>query len=156
MLKRWSWLSILFIFIDQISKHLAETLLEINHPVHILPSFNLTLTYNTGAAFSLLAEAGGWQRWFFLDLGLMVSIGLVFWMQHLKSRDRWLAAALALILAGAVGNLIDRFCIGKVVDFIDFYYDLWHFPVFNIADVAINIGGILLVADSIHSKQANA
>jgi signal peptidase II len=154
MLKRWSWLSILFIFTDQISKHLAETLLKINQPVHVLPSFNLTLTYNTGAAFSLLAGAGGWQRWFFLDLGFLVSVGLVFWMQHLKSSDKWLAAALALILAGAVGNLIDRFCIGKVVDFIDFYYDLWHFPVFNIADVAINIGGVLLVADSIRSKQA--
>jgi signal peptidase II len=154
MLKRWGWLSVLVIALDQTSKYLAEVLLDLHQPVPVLPSFNLTLTYNTGAAFSFLAGAGGWQRWFFLGLGTAVSVGLIVWLWRLKPGDNWLAVALALILAGAVGNLIDRAWLGQVIDFIQVYYDRWYFPVFNVADIAINIGAALLVVDSFRAKDA--
>ena len=154
MLKQWSWLSILVVLLDQTTKYFAETLLVHHQPVPVLPSFNLTLTYNTGAAFSFLAGAGGWQRWFFLGLGTAVSIGLIVWLRRIKPEEKWLAAALALILAGAVGNLIDRVWLGQVIDFIQIYYDRWYFPVFNIADIAINIGAALLVADSFLRRNA--
>ena len=93
MLKRWWWLSALVIALDQATKLLAETLLEMHQPVPVLPSFNLTLTYNTGAAFSFLADAGGWQRWFFLGLGMAVSIGLIAWLWRLKPAEKRLALA---------------------------------------------------------------
>ncbi|MBK8183092.1 MAG: lipoprotein signal peptidase [Candidatus Competibacteraceae bacterium] len=153
MLKQWIWLSIAVIALDQLTKYLAETLLVMHQPVPVLPSFNLTLTYNTGAAFSFLAGAGGWQRWFFLGLGFAVSAGLLAWLYRLKSNEKWLAAALSLVLAGALGNLIDRLWLGKVIDFIELYYDRWYFPVFNIADIAINIGAALLIIDSLRSKR---
>jgi len=152
---RWAgWLGGLTLAFDQATKHLAEALLVMHEPVPVFPSFNLTLTYNTGAAFSFLADAGGWQRWFFLGLGIAVSVGLIIWLCRLKPDDRRLSAALALILAGAVGNLIDRILFGQVIDFIQLYYERWYFPVFNVADIAINIGAALLVLDSLLSKPA--
>jgi signal peptidase II len=155
MLKQWYWLSVLVIVLDQFTKYLAETLLEFHEPVPVLPSFNLMLTYNTGAAFSFLADAGGWQRWFFLGLGTMVSVGLIVWLWRLKPADQRLAAALALILGGAAGNLIDRAWLGQVIDFIQLYYDRWYWPAFNVADSAITVGAALLVVDSLLSKDAN-
>lgn len=143
------WLSGAVIALDQLTKWLAESWLVFHQPVPVLPSFNLMLTYNTGAAFSFLAAAGGWQRWFFLGLGLLVSIGLIFWLWRLKSEHFWLSAALTFILAGAVGNLIDRAWLGQVIDFIQIYYGRWYFPVFNVADISINIGAGLLVMDSL-------
>ena len=112
------------------------------------------LTYNTGAAFSFLAGAGGWQRWFFLGLGAAVSIGLIIWLWRLKPGEQWLAMALALILGGAVGNLIDRAWLGQVIDFIQLYYDRWYFPAFNLADSAITLGAVLLVLESLWSRNA--
>ena len=154
--RRWYWwLSGSVIVLDQVTKFLAETLLTFHQPVPILPSFNLMLTYNTGAAFSFLDDAGGWQRWFFLGLGSLVSIGLIVWLRRLKPTETRLATALALILAGAVGNLIDRAWLGQVIDFIQVYYDHWYFPVFNIADISINIGATLLVLDSLWSGRAS-
>ncbi len=155
MLKSWGWLSLLVIVLDQAAKYLAEALLVIHRPIPVLPSFNLMLTYNTGAAFSFLADAGGWQRWFFLSLGLMVSIGLVAWLYRLKPEEKRLAAALALILGGAIGNLIDRAWLGQVIDFIQLYYDHWYWPAFNIADSAITLGATLLVLDSFWSREAS-
>lgn len=155
MLKQWYWLSVLVIVLDQFTKYLAETLLEFHEPIPVLPSFNLMLTYNTGAAFSFLADAGGWQRWFFLGLGTMVSVGLIVWLWRLKPADQRLAAALALILGGAAGNLIDRAWLGQVIDFIQLYYDRWYWPAFNVADSAITVGAALLVVDSLLSKDAN-
>jgi signal peptidase II len=152
MLKQFGWLSALVIILDQATKYLAETLLTMHQPVPVLPSFNLMLTYNTGAAFSFLANAGGWQRWFFLGLGALVSIGLMAWLERLKPGEKWLAVALALILGGAVGNLIDRAWLGQVIDFIQLYYDRWYWPAFNIADSAITIGAVLLVLDSLWSR----
>lgn len=147
---RWCWwLSGSVIVFDQLTKFLAEGLLEMHQPVPVLPSFNLMLTYNPGAAFSFLASAGGWQRWFFLGLGAAVSLGLVIWLTRLRSEEKRLALALALILGGAIGNLIDRAWLGQVIDFIQVYYDRWYWPAFNVADSAITIGATLLVLDSL-------
>lgn len=154
MLKPWIWLSVLVVVLDQATKYLAETWLILHQPVSVLPGFNLMLAYNTGAAFSFLADAGGWQRWFFLGLGSAVSIGLAIWLIRLKPGERWLAAALALILGGAVGNLIDRLWLGQVIDFIQLYYDRWYWPAFNIADSAITLGAVLLIVDSLRSQAA--
>ena len=155
MLKSWGWLSLLVIVLDQATKYLAEALLVMHRPISVLPSLNLMLTYNTGAAFSFLADAGGWQRWFFLSLGLIVSIGLVAWLYRLKPEEKRLAAALALILGGAIGNLIDRVWLGQVIDFIQLYYGHWYWPAFNIADSAITLGATLLVLDSFWSREAS-
>ncbi|HRX70344.1 MAG: lipoprotein signal peptidase [Candidatus Competibacteraceae bacterium] len=149
MIKPWIWLSLLVIVLDQATKYLAETLLVMHQPVPVIPFFNLMLTYNTGAAFSFLADAGGWQRWFFLGLGMLVSIGLVIWLTRLKPQEKWLAVALALILGGAIGNLIDRAWLGQVIDFIQIYYDRWYWPAFNIADSAITAGAVLLIVESL-------
>ena len=154
MLKQWWWLSALVVVLDQVTKYLAETLLVMHQPVSVLPSFNFMLTYNTGAAFSFLAGAGGWQRWFFLGLGSLVSIGLIVWLRRLEPGDKWLAAALALILGAAVGNLIDRAWLGQVIDFIQLYYDRWYSPAFNIADSAITVGAALLIVESLWSRDA--
>lgn len=152
--RQWPWwLSGSLVLLDQFTKHLAEAWLEMHQPVPVLPSFNLMLTYNTGAAFSFLRDAGGWQRWFFLSLGVAVSIGLIVWLRRLKPEEKRLAAALALILGGAVGNLIDRVWLGQVVDFIQLYYQDWYWPTFNVADSAISIGAVLLVLDSLLSKE---
>ncbi len=154
--RRWYWwLSGSVIVLDQVTKFLAETLLTFHQPVPVLPSFNLLLTYNTGAAFSFLAGAGGWQRWFFLGLGSLVSIGLIVWLQRLKPTETRLATALALILGGAIGNLIDRAWLGQVIDFIQLYYQHWYWPAFNLADSAITLGAALLVLDSLWSGRAS-
>ena len=155
MLKQWWWLSALVIVLDQTTKYLAETLLVMHQPVPVLPSFNFMLTYNTGAAFSFLAGAGGWQRWLFLGLGSLVSIGLMVWLRRLKPGEKWLATALALILGGAIGNLIDRAWLGKVIDFIQLYYDRWYWPAFNIADSAITLGAALLVLESLWPRNTS-
>jgi signal peptidase II len=156
MLKKWGWLSLLVIVLDQLTKYLAETLLVMHQPVAVLPSFNLMLTYNTGAAFSFLADAGGWQRWFFLILGAVISAGLLVWLYRLKPAEKWLALALALILGGALGNMIDRVWLGQVIDFIQLYYERWYWPAFNIADSAISVGAVLLVLDSLRTKQPDS
>ena len=155
MLKPWLWLSVLVIVLDQATKTLAETLLVMHQPIPVLPSFNLMLTYNPGAAFSFLADSGGWQRWFFLALGAAVSIGLIVWLHRLKPEEKRLALALALILGGAVGNLIDRAWLGQVIDFIQLYYDRWYWPAFNVADSAITLGAMLLVLDSFWTREAS-
>ena len=153
---RWCWwLSGSVVVLDQVTKFLAETLLTFHQPVPVLSWFNLLLTYNTGAAFSFLADAGGWQRWFFLGLGLLISIGLIVWLRRLQPTEKWLAVALALILGGAIGNLIDRAWLGQVIDFIQLYYQRWYWPAFNIADSAITVGAVLLVLDSLWPNRAS-
>jgi signal peptidase II len=150
---RWLWLSGLVVVLDQLAKWLAEHYLIPAQPLPVLPFFNLTLLYNTGAAFSFLADAGGWQRWFFLILALLISIALVVWLSRLNRGDTRLAIALTLVLGGAVGNLIDRMVHGHVVDFIQLYYERWFWPAFNIADSAITIGAALLIIDSLFGTQ---
>ncbi len=153
----WLWLAVTVVAADQGSKLLAEHLLVVHEPVAVLPSFNLFLTYNTGAAFSFLRDAGGWQRWLFAALSMGVGVFIVFWLRRIPREHKWLGCALALVLGGAVGNLIDRLfrADGGVVDFIDIYYGTWHWPAFNIADSAISVGAVMLLLSAIRGD-ANA
>ena len=145
----WLWLAGVFVLLDQISKWAATAWLSYAEPVPVMPLLNMTLLHNTGAAFSFLASAGGWQRWFFTLIALAISIALVIWLWRLPARERLTGAALALVLGGALGNLIDRVLYGYVVDFIDVYYGSWHWPAFNIADSAITVGVALLLWTSL-------
>jgi len=142
----WLLLSVAVLLLDQLSKFWASAALNYADPVAVLPFFNLTLLHNPGAAFSFLADASGWQRWFFTVLALAIAVVLVVWMSRLRREETWTAAALALVIGGALGNMIDRLLYGYVVDFLDFYLGSYHWPAFNIADAAITIGvAILLV-----------
>lgn len=153
---RWLWVSVVVIALDQLTKVIADVTLQFHVPVEVMPSFNWFLTYNTGAAFSFLSEAGGWQRWFFVGLALLVSIVIVFWLRALpKGRNRE-AIALAMILGGAIGNVIDRLLYGHVIDFIQWYYEAYYWPAFNIADSAIMIGAGLLILDAFLGMRSKA
>ena len=149
----WLWLSALVVALDQMAKYLATHALLLHQPVAVLPGFNLALTHNSGAAFSMLSQAGGWQRWFFILLAVTVSIAIVIWLNNLSQQRRWMACCLALILGGALGNLCDRVMLGYVIDFIDVYYHDLHWPAFNAADSAITIGAIMLIIDSFWSSE---
>jgi signal peptidase II len=146
---KWLPLSLLVVFLDQGTKLLATHYLELRQPVPLLPGLNLTLLHNTGAAFSMLSQAGGWQRWFFVLLALCISAVIVIWLASLPKYKHWMSCALALILGGAVGNLVDRLLLSYVVDFIDVYYRDWHWPAFNVADSAITVGAVMLVIDTL-------
>lgn len=146
----WLWLSALVIVLDQVSKWLVASHLHAYDSVRVLPVFNLVLVYNAGAAWSFLADASGWQRWFFTVLALVVSIGIVVWLRFLPRRQfRWRAAALALVLAGALGNVIDRLWHGYVIDFLQFHYHGWYYPAFNLADSAITVGALMLILEGL-------
>ncbi len=149
---KWLNLSAVVIVLDQLSKWLMTSWLDQHQTVPVLPSFNLTLAHNYGAAFSFLASAGGWQRWFFVILAVAVSLVLIIWLKKLQHHARLEAASLALILGGAIGNVIDRLIYGYVVDFLDVYYGSYHWPAFNIADSAICVGAVLLIFDSFRHK----
>ncbi len=148
-MRGWLSLAVILVGLDQLTKVLAEDWLAPYEPVALMPFLNLTLMYNEGAAFSLLSQAGGWQRWFFVAVGLGVTAILVAWLKGLKPGERLQAWGLTLIIGGAFGNLIDRVLYGRVVDFIDVYYDRWHWPAFNLADSAITIGVILLIWEAL-------
>lgn len=144
---KWLWLAVLVIALDLGTKAMATAMLTYGNPVPVLPSFNLTLLHNTGAAFSFLAGAAGWQRWFFVVLAIGVSVALVVWLKTLKRHETWTAVAIVLILGGALGNVYDRVVHGYVVDFLHFYWNDWHFPAFNLADTAITIGAGMMILD---------
>lgn len=148
---KWIWLSALVIVLDQVTKYMAVHMLVMHEPLAVMPMFNLTLMYNTGAAFSFLSEAGGWQRWFFTGVALLVSLLIFNWLRSLQDGQRLQAVALSLVLGGALGNVIDRLLLGHVVDFIQLYYDRWYWPAFNIADSAITVGVVLLIFDTLRS-----
>jgi len=149
---KWLSLSVLVILLDQVTKYIADARLVYAEAVPVMPSFNLTLMYNRGAAFSFLSDASGWQRWFFVSISLTASVLLILWLRKLASGQWLLALALALILGGAVGNLIDRLWFGHVIDFIQLYYRDFYWPAFNIADSAITVGAVLLVWDSLFAR----
>jgi len=145
----WLVLSLLVLVIDQVSKAHFEGTLEMFQQVVVIPDyFSWTLAYNTGAAFSFLADSGGWQRWLFALIAVVVSAVLVVWLKRLGRNDTWLAIALALVLGGALGNLYDRIALGHVIDFILVHWqNRWYFPAFNFADSAICVGAIMLALD---------
>ena len=158
-MKHWLWLSLAILLLDQASKWLVLTTLEPYQVIELVPNLNLTLMFNTGAAFSFLSDAGGWQRWVFAGFAIAVTLALVVWLLRLKPHERWLAAALALIIGGALGNLIDRMLLGHVVDFVQVYLPFLPFaifnpwPAFNVADSAITIGVALLLIESLHTQK---
>ena len=144
----WLWLSLAVLVLDQLSKYTIVENLYLYERISVIPSFfSLTLAYNTGAAFSFLSNQGGWQRWFLSIVAAIVSIFLVSWLRRMEKGEGWQACSMALILGGALGNLYDRVAHGYVVDFLLVYYKDWHFPSFNVADVAITIGAAMLVLD---------
>jgi signal peptidase II len=130
--------------------------MQLYQSIPVIPYFNLTYVHNTGAAFSFLSQAGGWQRWFFAGLALTVSVVITIWLARLKKHETLLAVALSLVLGGAVGNLIDRLLYGYVIDFLDVYYQDWHWPAFNIADSAITLGVALMLIESTGLGRAKA
>lgn len=144
---KYLWLSGLVIVLDQASKWVMMSWLSLYETVAVIPFFNLTMAHNTGAAFSFLAQAGGWQRWFFVGLSILISIGLLIWLTKL-AKTNMEAISVSLILGGAIGNVIDRIYFGYVIDFLDVYYGTHHWPAFNIADSAIVIGAGILILDS--------
>lgn len=147
---QWLWLAVLVIALDLVSKAFVSSHMFLGESIEVLPFFSWTLAHNYGAAFSFLHDAGGWQRWFFGAIAVVVSAGIVFWLYKLPaSGARFLGCALALVLGGALGNLYDRMTLGYVVDFIHVHYGSWHFPAFNIADSGITVGAIMLVIDSV-------
>jgi signal peptidase II len=155
---KWLWLSSVAIILDQASKQIVHHSMQLYESIPLMPYFNLTYVHNTGAAFSFLSEAGGWQRWFFAALALIISVVLSVWLMRLQKHETLLAIALSLVLGGAIGNLIDRLAFGYVIDFLDVYYNGWHWPAFNVADSAITVGVCLMLAESFgfgKSKEAN-
>ncbi len=143
---RWLWLAGVVVLIDQISKWLVLAWLRPGESIYVAPFFNWVLTYNPGAAFSFLADADGWQRWFFSGLALAIALWIVRLLPR-HSGDFRLSLSLTLILGGAVGNVIDRLRFGAVVDFIQWHAAGFYWPAFNVADAAICIGAVLMVWD---------
>ena len=143
---KYTWLSLLVVVLDQTSKHYADSVLDYHRPVQVIPGlFEWYLSYNTGAAFSFLASAGGWQRWFLLILALVISAILIGWMRKLGPDEKLTAIGLALILGGAIGNVIDRALLGHVIDFIQVWLGSYPWPAFNLADSFITLGAVLLI-----------
>ncbi|ETO93591.1 signal peptidase II [Legionella oakridgensis] len=148
-MKKWPWflLSLTVILIDQGSKYWAMHTLSFYQPFPVIPMLNLTLAYNTGAAFSFLSSTGDWHRWFFAGFSVLMSIILTIWITRISPKAFLQLISLSLILGGALGNLIDRVMLGHVIDFIDVYYQNYHWPIFNLADSAICLGAALLLID---------
>ena len=141
----WLWCSFAVVVLDQATKIAAQTWIDPAASIELAPMLDLVIAYNTGAAFSILSTAGGWQRWLFIGLAVAICAFIVHWLRDLPRGARWTPLALSLILGGAAGNVIDRVRIGAVVDFIDFHVGGWHWPAFNVADSAICVGAALLV-----------
>ncbi len=146
----WLWLTLLIVVADQWTKRLVTDHLEEFEAVVLLPVLDFMRLHNEGAAFSMLSDASGWQRWFFSVLAIGVSVGILIWLRRLPARGKsLLAAGLCLVMGGAIGNVIDRIRLGHVIDFIRVHYAEWYFPAFNVADSAITIGAGLLILDMI-------
>ncbi len=155
---KWLAVVLLIVLLDQISKGFAESWLLQGQPYPVMPSFNLTLWYNTGAAFSLLSEAGGWQRWFFIIVTVVVCGILWSLLKKLKPGEPGAvmsAIGIVMIMGGALGNLVDRLFRGAVVDFLDVYYRSYHWPTFNIADIGITVGALMIIVVALRDKAPN-
>jgi signal peptidase II len=146
---RLLWFSALVVVLDQATKLWIVAVFDEWEVLVVWPVFNLTLVYNTGAAFSLLADAGGWQRLFFIAVATLVTLIMAIWLSRLQPDERLTGWGLALVIGGAVGNLIDRVRIGKVIDFLQWHWQEWYWPSFNLADSAITVGVALLLIDGL-------
>ena len=155
------FLVVAFVFTDQLLKEIIVKILPLCVPgycesIELVSFFKLTLLHNPGAAFSFLADAGGWQRWFLVSISSVVSLVILVWLYRIRSPRNLLALALSLILGGALGNLVDRVSQGYVVDFLVIFYHPYYFPAFNIADFLISLGAILMVLDMIINKEKSS
>lgn len=144
----WLGLALLVLIADQLTKFMILGYYKLGDATHVTGFFNVVRVHNSGAAFSFLASASGWQRWFFTAIGIAAALFII-WMLRSHPGQRLFSFALACILGGAIGNVIDRSMHGYVVDFLDFHYRGWHFPAFNVADSAITVGAVCLVLDEL-------
>lgn len=152
--QRWWALALILFVLDWVTKQAIESNLFYGQEIAVFSFFDLTLRYNTGAAFSFLAQAGGWQRWFFSIIAVAVVVGISWRLVKIADTNRLEALALTFVLGGAIGNLYDRLVYGHVVDFLQFHWQQsWYFPAFNLADSAITIGVILMLLESFVSKK---
>ena len=145
---RWLGVALIILMLDQLTKIAVVGAFQLGETLPITSFFNLVRVHNPGAAFSFLADAGGWQRWFFTGLGVLAA-GVMVYLLRMHAGQTLFCLALSLLLGGAVGNVIDRLLYSYVIDFLDFYYDTWHFPAFNVADSAITVGAGLLILDEL-------
>ncbi|NBQ06212.1 MAG: lipoprotein signal peptidase [Betaproteobacteria bacterium] len=145
---RWLGIALIILMLDQLTKIAVVGAFQLGETLPITSFFNLVRVHNPGAAFSFLADAGGWQRWFFTGLGVLAA-GVMVYLLRMHAGQTLFCLALSLLLGGAVGNVIDRLLYSYVIDFLDFYYGTWHFPAFNVADSAITVGAGLLILDEL-------
>jgi len=148
LLLPWLGLALILLIADQFTKVLILGYYKLGDATYITSFFNIVRVHNSGAAFSFLASASGWQRWFFTTIGVVAAVFII-WMLKSHPGQKLFSFALACILGGAIGNVVDRLLHGYVVDFLDFHYGNWHFPAFNIADAAISVGAVCLILDEI-------
>lgn len=152
---RWLWLAVLAFILDQASKLAVVKMLPYGYPgVEVTPFFNLVHVYNKGAAFSFLADQGGWQRWFFALLAFVICGLLIHWLRKQPAEQSWNGIAYSFIIGGALGNVFDRLVLGHVVDFLDFFWGRAHWPAFNLADSFIFIGAVMIVLDGLRGNKA--
>lgn len=144
----WLGLAFIFLLVDQFTKVLIVGYYHLHESTYVTSFFNVVRWHNTGAAFSFLAGASGWQRWFFTALGV-IAAAVIVWMIRSHPGQKLFCFAMACILSGALGNVIDRLLYGYVVDFLDFHWADWHFPAFNVADSAITLGAACLILDEL-------
>ena len=144
----WLGLALLLLIADQFTKVLILGYYRLGDATYVTSFFNVVRVHNTGAAFSFLASASGWQRWFFTGIGVVAALFII-WMLRSHAGQKLFSFALACVLGGAVGNVVDRAMHGYVVDFLDFHYTNWHFPAFNVADSGITIGAVCLILDEL-------
>lgn len=150
----WPWLawSAAIVMLDQITKQWILEHYQYGDWTPVTSFFNIVRAHNTGAAFSFLSDAGGWQRWMFVGIGAVATV-LIVWQLRKHPGQKLFGFALASILGGAIGNVVDRLQHGYVVDFLDFYWGRWHFPAFNMADIAISVGAVCLIGDEIRRSR---
>lgn len=153
---RWYALALVVLGLDYATKYMASAALNYGEPMVLTGFFNLTLLHNSGAAFSFLSDAGGWQRWFFVVIAIGTAGFITLWLYRLAQRAWWQSLGLSLVLGGALGNLWDRLSLGYVVDFIQLHYHQYYWPAFNLADSAITVGAIILITDSLFAGKDRA
>ena len=150
----WLLLAALVVLLDRLSKEAVLDILKFTQVIEFTGFFNLVLAFNSGAAFSFLADAGGWQRWFFSAVAVLAAL-VMLWLLHRHATERLFAFSLSMLLGGAIGNLWDRLLWGHVVDFLQFHAMGWYFPAFNLADSAITLGAGLLMLDAFRQSRAD-
>ncbi|WP_028864166.1 signal peptidase II [Psychromonas aquimarina] len=153
---RWLWLSAVMLILDQVTKYWTVQALDLHESYQVLSFFNFTYARNYGAAFSFLGDAGGWQKYLFTTIAFVVSAFLIYSLKKNSHMQRWTNIAYALILSGAIGNVMDRLMFGYVVDFLDFDLGFYRWPTFNVADIAIFIGAAMIILESIFVPETKA